>query len=151
MSTPPAATAPAGRRRRILAPAAVLVLVAFIVFGAGYALRSQQDATPTLSPVAQLASVESGCDDWAASATTTSPSDTWCSGMVGWMSDRMNGAMMGSGMWAGPDELRASCREWADDSPDQSGDSPASTCDGMVAWMDAHAAGGWGMWTMHDR
>lgn len=43
-------------------------------------------------------------------------------------------------MWAGPDQVRASCRQWTDDSPEESGDSAASTCDDMVAWMDGHAA-----------
>lgn len=151
MSTYLAATPPTQSRRNSWALSLVLLLVAAVAFGAGYALGSHPDTTPARSSVAQLASVESGCNNWAASAPPTSASSGWCSGMVGWMSDRMGHAMMGSGMWAGPGQLRASCRQWADDSPDQSGDSAASTCDDMVAWMDGHAENGWGMWTMHGR
>lgn len=130
----------------------VVVMVAVTAFGAGYALRNHENATPTQSSLAQLKSVKNGCDDWAASTTAKGSSDAWCSGMVGWMSGRMGRTMMGSGMWAGPDQMRAACRQWADDNPAQSGARASSTCDDLVAWMDGHSgADGWGMWMMHNR
>ncbi len=65
-------------------------------------------------------------------------------------SQAMGPEMMGASMWAGPDQLCASCRQWATDNPGQTGNSPASTCVDMVTWMNEHAAGRWQMWPMHD-
>lgn len=147
-----AAQTPTRSRTRAWVLSIVIVIVAAAAFGAGYALRQHAEGTPTSASVVRLASVRDGCDDWAASAAPPGPSDAWCSGMVEWMSGRMSRTMMGSGMWAGPDQMRAACRQWADDSPAQSGERASSTCDQMVSWMDSHSAGGgWGMWTMHNR
>jgi hypothetical protein len=127
----------------------VLVLVP-VAFVAGHALGSHHETTRTRSAPTQLASVETGCDAWAATTAHDDASD-WCPGMTGWMHDRAGAEMMGSRLWSGPDQLRASCRQWVKGSPDQSGDNTASTCDDMVAWMDRHSTGRWGGWTMHDR
>lgn len=126
----------------------VLVVVVAVALGTGFALRTRQHSTTTRDPSSQLASVQSGCDDWQITADSL-PND-WFSGMVSWMGERMGSAMMGSRMLAGPDQLRTSCRHWVADNPNESGNSTASTCDDMVTWMNKHAEGGWGTWPMHD-
>lgn len=125
-------------------------MVAAVALGAGFAIARNDDAV-TPSVVSQLTHVQTRCEEWAASSRTETPEDAWCSGMVSWMRDRMSGAMMGSGMWDGPDGLRDSCRLWAGENPRDAGNSAASRCDDMVEWMDGHATDGWGTWMMHDR
>lgn len=163
-----------GRRpgRRGWALVLALAVVLALLVAAVLVVRSQRSPTPTAASTAALVSVRSGCAGWAASAATPGPSAAWCGEMVAWMSAELSGqagrqtggrqtggSMMGgttaSGMMGGPDQLRASCRQWAADRPDQlerqSGGSPAFTCDDMVTWMAGHAVGGWGTWMMPGR
>lgn len=149
MSEYPAVVKSARSGRRGWRLSVVLIVVATVAVGVGVAGRSHQDTTPTRSSTVRLMSVQSGCDDWV--ATADSVPDGWCSGMASWMGNRMRGPMMGTTRWADPDELRASCRQWVAENPDRSGRSTVPTCDYMVRWMRGHAAGKWGVWAMHSR
>ena len=97
----------------------------------------------------QLAELQQACSQWIISSPApTAPSD-WCSDMVGWMSGRSEGH---PGMWASPEAMQATCEQWnaADPIGATKGDAVA-WCEGMVSWMQQHAAqwGSWNGWMMH--
>lgn len=147
-STPQSSATPS-RGPRWFVPLLLLVATA-VALGAGVAIGRHAE-TPALNSTAQLARVQSGCEQWVSLAKADTPEGGWCAQMTSWMGDRISGGMMGSSMWDGPGQLRGSCRQWADENGQAATSSAGSSCDDMVTWMSDHAVNGWDNMMMHDR
>lgn len=129
----------------ILVAGVVLVVIGVVV---GVSLGG---GAGTATVNAQFAEIERACSEWVASGTDQpAPAVSWCTRLMGWMSDRMG---VYSGMWASPTAMRATCEQWATSTFPQSevGANRTPWCDDMVSWMHQHAAhwGSWNGWLMH--
>ena len=135
------------RRRRWLAPLAVVVLAA-AGLGIGLAVANNDHSTDA-STAAQIANVQQACQNWMGNPTRTGVevSGDWCSGMGGWMTQQAAaGHMGGSMMWGSRDRMLETCRRWANTTAGST--TNARSCDDMVSWMNDHMGADWGHWTM---
>ncbi len=73
--------------------------------------------------------------------------------MAGWMTEQLHAGETGSAMWANPDAMRATCRQWMSTAPGiaGSGGDASAWCNQMVAWMSQYGSqwGSWNDWMMH--
>lgn len=143
-------------RTPLIAALAGAGVLAAVTVGVMVARDDGNDTTLAVQPAAQVASLQQGCQQWLAQDPARAQTPTWCTGMTDWMSQHM--AAAGSGpqmMWGGPDQMRATCRQWATASPSATGAvNGVDRCEDMVDWMSQHTGtwsgrGDWGDWMMH--
>ena len=149
MSKPPGRTALIGG----LAGGAVVVAV---VAGGVLARGGDHRANLELQSAAQVTSLQQGCGQWLAQDTGESETPAWCNDLADWMTHHLGATGMGAQMmWGGPDQMRASCRQWISGDPSAAGTLDGQErCDAMVEWMDGHlrtwtGRQNWDDWMMH--
>lgn len=141
------------RTRLTIIVAAAIVAVGLGV-GLGVGLSGSGNGQSTTSDrQAQLASIQSACQDWMDSVSTEPGTRQWCTDMTQWMSTYMDRYGFGpQTMWGEPGRLSAICEHWLRTSPPSgSPTDAASWCDAMVSWMTTHMGswsgrGTWGDW-----
>jgi hypothetical protein len=148
------------RTRFIVIAAAVIVAIGLGV-GLGVGLGSSGAASATgpgtgVSQATQLASLQTGCQQWLDSAPAEPGTAQWCTDMTQWMSAYMVRSGMGPQMmWGDPGSLTASCERWISATPPPGAPADATSwCDSMAAWMNAHigswgGGGDWSDWMGH--
>lgn len=132
----------------------LLVLLAGMGIGAaGAAAVLERDDDPSSgNSAAQFSEVQASCRDWLrTSSGGIGPDKEWCTNMFAWMADQSGGAMMGSMMSRGPEEIGRWCRAWVKQSGANDGASGEQQCDAMVDWMKDHMSGRGGNWMMDNR
>lgn len=148
-------------RTRFILIAAVVTVAIGLGVGLGIALGSSGSGSAAgpgtgVSQATQLASLQTGCQQWLDSTPAQPGTAQWCTGMTQWMSTYMDRYGVGPQMMLGsPGSLTTSCDRWISASPPP--DAPAdatSWCDSMVAWMNAHVGswsgrGDWSGWMGH--
>lgn len=132
-------------RTPLIAAGAGAAVLAVLTVGVVIGRHDGSNSTVAIQPAAQVSTLQQGCRQWLAQDPASTQAPSWCTGLTGWMSERMGASGMGPAMmWGGPDQMRATCRQWVSAAPSAaSTDDPASACDSMVAWMSGHT----GTWT----
>lgn len=148
------------RSRFILIAAAVIVAIGLGVrLGVGQGSSGSGSATGLgtgVSQATQLASLQTGCQQWLDSTPAEPGTTQWCTDMTNWMSTYMDQHGVGPQMmWGSPDSLTASCDRWISASPPSGAPANATSwCDSMADWMNAHVGswsgrGDWSDWVGH--
>ncbi len=118
---------------------------------AGVLVARNRNQAATTDAGAQVASVQTACQQWLGARATPSPpgGSSWCTDMARWMASEMNQhAESASQVWGDPSHMLATCDRWMVASPSPGGATgdPQTTCRSLVDWMSAHMAS-WSGWT----
>jgi len=145
-------------RTRITVIVVALLVVGGLGAGLGLAFMGSSghngNQAVRVGQTGQLASIQTGCQQWLRAAPEEPGTAQLCRDMTQWMARYMGSSGVGSQMmWGDSGRLGSTCEQWMTESVPAGITDHQSWCNAMVAWMTSHmdrwsGSTDWSHWMM---